>query len=49
VEKRIASLQLLRAELEKMVRDCATGRIGDCHVIETLADRSHDNGRLADL
>lgn len=48
VEKRIASLGLLRAELEKMVRDCATGRIGDCRVIETLADRSHDHGRLVE-
>ncbi|WP_196260933.1 MerR family transcriptional regulator [Pelagibacterium limicola] len=48
VEKRITSLNLLRAELEKMVRDCATGRIGDCRVIETLADRSHDHGRLVD-
>lgn len=48
VERRITSLELLRTELEKMVRDCASGRIGDCRVIETLADRSHGHGRLAD-
>ena len=46
VEKRIASLKLLRAELEKMVRECKSGRIGDCQVIETLADTTHDHGRL---
>ncbi len=48
VEKRIKSLDLLRAELDKMVRECASGRVGECRVIETLADRSHDHGRLAD-
>lgn len=46
VKRRIASLELLRAELEKMVRECASGRIGDCRVIETLADATHDHGRL---
>ena len=46
VELRIASLQLLRAELEKMIRQCASGRIGECRVIETLADSSHQQGRL---
>ncbi|MFD2239097.1 MerR family transcriptional regulator [Aureimonas populi] len=48
VEKRIASLELLRAELEKMVRECASGRVADCRVIETLTDRSHDHGRLVE-
>lgn len=48
VEKRIASLELLRAELEKMVSECASGRIGECRVIEVLADSSHAHGRLAD-
>lgn len=46
VELRIASLKLLRAELEKMMRQCASGRIGECRVIETLADSSHEHGRL---
>lgn len=48
VEKRIASLELLRAELEKMVRECAHGQVGECRVIETLADSSHRHGRLTD-
>lgn len=48
VEKRIASLELLRKELQKMVRECASGRVGECRVIETLADRSHEHGRLVE-
>lgn len=48
VEKRIASLEVLRAELRNMVRECASGRVGECRVIETLADSSHSHGRLAD-
>jgi DNA-binding transcriptional MerR regulator len=47
VKARIASLNALRRELEKMVEECACGRIGECRVIETLADRSHDHGRMA--
>lgn len=48
VRKRIASLRLLQAELEKMVRHCASGRVGECRVIETLADSGHRHGRLAE-
>lgn len=47
VKRRIARLDLLRAELEKMVRECATGRVGDCRVIETLSDCTHEHGRLS--
>lgn len=43
VDKRIASLKALRKELLKMVEECAQGRVGDCRVIETLADRSHSH------
>jgi DNA-binding transcriptional MerR regulator len=46
VEKRIASLKALRKELRKMVEECACGRIGECRVIETLADRTHAHGKL---
>lgn len=46
VAKRIRSLELLRAELKKMVRDCAAGSVGECRVIETLTDPTHDHGRL---
>jgi DNA-binding transcriptional MerR regulator len=47
VKARIASLNALRRELEKMVEECACGRIGECRVIETLADRTHDHGKMA--
>jgi DNA-binding transcriptional MerR regulator len=47
VERRIASLQALRTELKRMVEECATGQISECRVIETLADQSHQHGRLA--
>ena len=38
VERRIAQLTALRAELERMVEECSHGRVCECHVIETLAD-----------
>lgn len=46
VEHRIARLELLRAELQTMIRECANGRVSDCRVIETLADGSHQHGRF---
>lgn len=48
VERRIARLERLRGELRKMVEQCAAGRVGECRVIETLADPTHTHGRLAD-
>ncbi|MDE1567934.1 MerR family transcriptional regulator [Aquabacter sp. P-9] len=48
VERRIARLERLRTELLKMVEQCAAGRVGECRVIETLADPTHTHGRLAD-
>lgn len=48
VDRRIASLNALRGELQRMVQECATGRICDCRVIETLADSSHSHGRLTE-
>ena len=41
VNRKIASLQALRAELERMVADCAGGSIGPCRVIEVLSDHAH--------
>lgn len=41
VQGRIAQLQALQAELERMVRACGRGRVADCRVIEVLADQSH--------
>src|SRR5262245_1906846 len=40
VEQRIASLQALRSELQRMVTECAHGRVADCRVIEILADHA---------
>jgi DNA-binding transcriptional MerR regulator len=47
VRQRIDSLTALRSELERMIEECACGRVADCRVIETLADNSHGHGRLA--
>jgi DNA-binding transcriptional MerR regulator len=38
VERRIAQLQSLRTELQRMIGECSHGRIADCRVIESLAD-----------
>lgn len=41
VRSRIARLQALEAELSRMIHECGCGRVGDCRVIEVLADQSH--------
>lgn len=43
VRSKIARLQALEEELERMVACCASGTIGDCRVIEVLADLSHQH------
>lgn len=40
VESRLARLQALKLELERMVVQCAGNRIADCRVIEVLGDHS---------
>ena len=40
VEARIVRLTALKAELERMVEQCAGGQIRDCRVIEVLGDHS---------
>lgn len=48
VEGRIARLQALKGELERMVDHCAGGTISDCRVIEVLGNHAHcsaDHGR----
>ena len=47
VDERIASLNALRTELREMIEQCACGRVGQCRVIETLADRGHIHGTLS--
>ncbi|MFO1151063.1 MAG: helix-turn-helix domain-containing protein [Alsobacter sp.] len=46
VEQRITRLSALKAELQRMVDHCATGRVSGCRVIETLADSTHNHGAL---
>lgn len=41
VNLRIDRLQALKAELERMVDACQGGKVGNCRVIETLADHAH--------
>lgn len=41
VDQRIRSLLALRTELERMISECSHGRVGDCRVIEILADHDH--------
>ena len=40
VESRLARLTALKSELERMVVQCAGGKIADCRVIEVLGDHS---------
>ncbi|SCY36365.1 MerR family transcriptional regulator [Microvirga guangxiensis] len=40
VERRIEQLTALRAELRHMVEECSHGRVGECRVIQVLADHS---------
>ncbi len=40
VEDRIARLTALREELQRMIEECACGHVGECRVIETLANCS---------
>jgi DNA-binding transcriptional MerR regulator len=46
VEQRIASLMALKTELERMLSECACGRVAECRVIEILAE-VHHHGPLA--
>src|SRR4051794_36776310 len=41
VRSKIARLQALERELVRMVEDCGHGRVGECRVIEVLADHTH--------
>ena len=40
IDSRLARLTALKAELERMVVQCAGGKIADCRVIEVLGDHS---------
>lgn len=40
VEQRIARLEALKKELQRMSRECSRGRSADCRVLEVLRDHS---------
>jgi DNA-binding transcriptional MerR regulator len=40
VEQRLARLSTLKSELERMIEQCAGGRVRDCRIIEALSDRT---------
>lgn len=42
IETRIVQLKALRKELSRVVQSCAGGKVGECRVIEALADQEHD-------
>ena len=41
INVRISRLTSLKAELENMIASCSGGTIGECRIVETLADHSH--------
>jgi DNA-binding transcriptional MerR regulator len=49
VERRIAGLEAVRAELARMLEHCAHGEVDQCRVIKTLSDHAlcgHDHPAL---
>jgi len=41
VEQRLAQLSVLKAELERMIEQCAGGRVRDCRIVEALSNHTH--------
>ncbi len=39
VERKIVDLSALRSELSQMLRSCQADRIGECHIVASLAGR----------
>jgi DNA-binding transcriptional MerR regulator len=49
IERRIARLTLLRSELRHMLDDCRHGQVGECRIIQVLADHEqcrHEHGKV---
>lgn len=40
VERKIAALEVMQAELKRMISHCSGGTISDCRIIKVLADHS---------
>lgn len=52
VDRRLASLSALKAELERMIKGCRRGRIRDCRIIGVLKDHAqcrHHGGCVSSL
>tara|TARA_R110000868_G_scaffold203683_1_gene451597 strand:+ start:6741 stop:7172 length:432 start_codon:yes stop_codon:yes gene_type:complete len=49
VERRIAGLEAVRAELTRMLDHCAHGVVDQCRVIETLSDHALCDGDHTDI
>lgn len=49
IDRRIAHLTTLRAELQRTLDECGRGRVCECRVIETLADSTHAHSRPTEL
>ena len=43
VEARLARLSSLKAELERVIGQCAGGQVADCRIIQTLSDVSAED------
>ncbi len=41
IDRRIAQMMALRAELARMAENCARGAVAECRILETLADFNH--------
>lgn len=40
IDRKIADLAALRAELDRVIRSCSHGTVADCKIIETLGPRA---------
>lgn len=47
IDRRIAHLTTLRAELQRTVDECGQGQVCQCRVIEVLGDAGHHHGKFA--
>lgn len=47
IDRRIAHLKTLRAELQRTVDECGQGQVCECRVIEVLHESDHHHGKFA--
>lgn len=46
VERKIADLQSLKNELDRMIDQCGCGVVADCHIIESLSPRHESAAKV---